>query len=110
MDDPGAAATDAVQPADPGPAAAALLLVSPMDSLSQLVVERRFRRPRHLSKRLHRPALRLGGAALAGLRRRLDDRLLRHRLSAGLSDLPAVPRPGALLRAVHRADADGADR
>ena len=62
------------------------------------------------AERVHRPALRLGGVALAGLRRRLDDRLLRLRVSACLSDLPSVPRAGALLRAVHPADADRADR
>ena len=62
------------------------------------------------TQRVHRPALRLGVAALAGLRRRLDDRLLRLRVSACLSDLPAVPRAGDLLRALHPADADRAGR
>ena len=62
------------------------------------------------AERVHRSAVRLGGAALAGLRRRIDDRLLRARVSARLSDLSAVPRAGVVLRAVHPADADRADR
>src|SRR5262245_8990994 len=110
MDDPGTAVADAVQPVDPSPAAAAVLLVPSMDGLSEFVVERRFRRPRYLRERVHRPALWLGGAALARLRRRLDDRLLPARLSACLPDSPSVPRTGALLRSVHPADADRADR
>ena len=110
MDHPGAAPAAAVQPVDPGPDAAALFLVPSMDGLFEFVVERRFCRVRHFSERVHRSAVWLGGAALAGLRRRLDARLLRARVSARLSDLSAVSRAGVVLRAVHRADADRADR
>src|SRR5262245_4569805 len=98
MADPRAARAAVVQPSDADAAAAALLLVPPVDGLFEFLLVRRLRRARHFRRCLRGRSFRLGGAALAVFCRQFDAWLLRPRLSARLPDLPAVPRPSALLR------------
>ena len=111
VDDPAAADADAVQPADAGPAAAALFLVPSMDGLSELVVERRFRRVRHFCRACS-PIPRFGWAVLRSLVFAGGSTIGCFVLGFLLAvpDLSAVPWAGVLLRAVHPADADRADR